>query len=67
MCVYNLCIHFATDDSNRIKLVSYEDSGNDYVNASPVDVCVYIALNCYIKCVTARVTRRASNSLLHKV
>ncbi|XP_065904176.1 receptor-type tyrosine-protein phosphatase alpha-like [Dysidea avara] len=24
-------------DSNRVKLVSYEDSGNDYVNASPVD------------------------------
>ena len=39
MCMHVIVL-FATDDSNRVKLVSYEDSGNDYVNASPVDVCL---------------------------
>ena len=37
MCMHAIVL-FVADDSNRIKLVSYEDSGNDYVNASPVDV-----------------------------
>ena len=41
-----------TDDSNRIKVVSYEDRGSDYVNASPIDVCYYHAMKCYIETVS---------------
>ena len=41
-----------TDDSNRIKVVSYEDSGSDYVNASPIDVCYYHVMKCYIETVS---------------